>query len=139
MLEIIKNIFVFIGTLAISSFCLSNIFLPFFYTLPKIRKEIKLGHLKKKIPFLSILIAPIIWSIVYFFALKYSLTHLSQFNIAIYFGCGLTVFVLLGRIGKRNEDMNEDFYRTYGKYFNEKKGKFEYKSRVNNWVKSDKY
>jgi tetratricopeptide (TPR) repeat protein len=115
-MKIIISLIIFIVSLAISTFCLSSIFLTFFYSIPRLIKEKKHGHLVKKVPIFKIIWAPILFSFILglgvFLSIQFLPNHLTEISISI----GLASIVHLLRIGKKNPDMDEDFARYYHDY-----------------------
>src|SRR5579859_4599090 len=103
----------------ISVFALSNILLPIFYTLPRIRLEKKKNNLIKKIPLIMLIWAPVTWTIALSFGLYYSINHYPSHKAEICIGVGISLFSLLKRIGKRNNDMDDDFRRTFNEYLSD--------------------
>jgi tetratricopeptide (TPR) repeat protein len=101
-------------------FALSNILLPIFYTLPRIRLEKKKNSLIKKIPPIMLIWAPVTWTIAFSFGLYYSINYYPNHKTEIYIGVGISLLSLLRRIGKRNNDMEDDFRRTFNEYLKDK-------------------
>lgn len=97
----------------VSVFALSNILLPVFYTLPRIRQEKKKNNLIKKVPILMLIWAPASWTIILGLALYFSLKYFPNHKIEIYIGLAVSFFSLLRQIGKKKADMEIDFSRTY--------------------------
>lgn len=114
----------------VSVFALSNILLPIFYTLPRIRQEKKKNNLIKKVPILMLIWAPASWTIILGFALYYSLKYFPNHKIEIYIGIAVSFFSLLSQIGKKKTDMEIDFSRTYKEYLKDTDQTFREKDQL---------
>ena len=63
--------------------------------------------------------APVTWTIALSFGLYYSINHYPSHKAEICIGVGISLFSLLKRIGKRNNDMDDDFRRTFNEYLSD--------------------
>jgi hypothetical protein len=119
MIEYLVFIGIVLVSFAISAYSLSDIFLPLFYTIPRIIKERRNNNLKKKIPPFLIIWSPLSWTILFAFGLYFAIEYFPNHKTEFFIGIGLSTLGLLNRIGKKNEDMKDDFKRTYKEYLKE--------------------
>jgi tetratricopeptide (TPR) repeat protein len=110
------SLIVVILSIVFSAFVLSNVLLPFFYTIPQLHKERLKNNLIKKIPISLIIWPPIFYSILFFIGFYFAQKFLPHNRIEIIIGIGLSLFVMILRIGKKNSDMEEDFRRYFKEY-----------------------
>ena len=137
-MKVIISFLIFIVSLVISIFCLSNILLTLFYTIPRLIKEKRQDNLIKKIPIIKIIWAPILFSFILGFGILLSIQYLPNHLIEIFCSLCLGIVMLVLRIGKKNTDMEEDFRRYYKEYLRDENNRenLEVFEKIN---KSDYY
>jgi DnaK suppressor protein len=92
-------------------FLTSNIIFPIFYSIPRLIKEKKRGNLKKKVPLLKYLWAPITnFLILIVLLMIFPLTP-------VYIGVAISsLFVISKLFSKNKSDLIEDFNNAYSEY-----------------------
>jgi RNA polymerase-binding transcription factor DksA len=107
----ITAIVYFIISALLNVFLTSNIIFPIFYSIPRLIKEKRRGNLKKKVPLLKYLWAPITNFLILIILLK-----IFPFT-PVYIGVAISsFFVILKLFSKNQTDLNDDFNNAYSDY-----------------------
>jgi hypothetical protein len=93
-------------------FSLGNIIYPLFYAFPKAKKLQRENKLKKPIPLYTILVAPLIWSILLVGSILLVLKYFPSYRIAYFISLGLILIVIIYQIPNKNKDLEIDFKET---------------------------
>ena len=97
-------------------FALSNIILPLFYTLPRIRKEEKAGNLIKPLSLKRILLAPIKWFIILLGMVFIYLNFFAEWFLLLISILVICLLYLIIKLLRKDKALKEDFERTYRDY-----------------------
>lgn len=97
-------------------FAASQILYPIFYSLPKLAKMKKAGLLKKEPPLFYTLITPVIWVLLTLVVVWIFNRFFPSTTTYFLIGYGISVFVALIQIPRKNKDLEEDFKHSYRNY-----------------------
>lgn len=110
-----KTLIAYVLFLFFFALAFSNIIFPIFYTIPRLKKEKINKNLKKEVPLLLVLWAPILWSVLSVLLYYYILNYRPQNLYQMYGGIGSAIFGLLASRSIK-KDADEDFRNTYKEY-----------------------
>lgn len=100
-------------------FGFSQIIYPLFVALPKIRKLQKENKFKKPIPIYTILLAPIIWTILIVGSILIVQNYFLNYQRTYLIALGIMLVVVIAQIPKKNKDLEVDFMETWKDYLKE--------------------
>jgi len=110
------SIIIFIIGLGFGLFAFSQIIYPLFFALPKAKKLQMENKLKKPIPINTILLAPIIWSILLIGSILLVLKYFSDYQGVYFISLGIMLIIVIAQIPKKNKDLEIDFMETWKDY-----------------------
>jgi hypothetical protein len=113
------GIILFIIGLGLGLFGFSQIIYPIFFVLPKITKLRKENKLKKPIPMYTVLLAPIIWTILIIVSILIVQNYFSNYRNTYLIAFGIMLVVVIAQIPKKNKDLEVDFMETWKDYLKE--------------------
>lgn len=116
-MEIILYYFVFLIFFSINTLAISNIVLPFVYTIPRLKKEEANGNLKKKVPIHRVIGAPIIWMVIMLGIYLVINNYYPKYFFALLVSSVIAIFALF--FFSKKQDMNSDFNHVYKEYLKE--------------------
>jgi uncharacterized membrane protein len=110
------NIIIFIIGLGFGLFGFSQIIYPLFVALPKIEKLQKEDKLKKPIPLYTVLLAPVIWTVLIAGSILIIQNFFSNYLNTYFVALGIILIVVIAQIPKKNKDLEVDFMETWKNY-----------------------
>lgn len=113
------SIIIFIIGLGFGLFGFSQIIYPLFFAIPKIKKLQKENRLKKSIPLHTILLVPIIWTILTASSIVVVQNCFSSYQQTYYIALGIMLVIVIAQIPKKNKDLEADFADTWKDYLKE--------------------
>ena len=111
-------IIVIIG-LMFGLFAFSQIIYPLFSAWPRAIKLERQGKLKKSIPIVSFLVAPIIWAILLMGSIWLVNNFFTGYAKLYYIVLGFILIVVIAQIPKQNRDLEADFKDSWKQYLKE--------------------
>lgn len=113
------GIVIFIIGLGFGLFGFSQIIYPLFFVLPKIKRLQKENKLKKPIPIYTVLLAPIIWTILIIGSILIVQSYFSNYQGTYLIALGIMLVVVIAQIPKKNKNLEVDFMETWKDYLKE--------------------
>lgn len=113
------SIIIFIIGLGFGLFGFSQIIYPLFFALPKIKKLKKENKLKKPIPLYTILLAPLIWTVLIVGSVLIVYKYFPNYQYTYLIALGMMLVVVIAQIPKKNKDLEADFMDTWKNYLKE--------------------
>ena len=99
-----------------SLFALSQVIYPLFSAWPKARKLARENKLKRKIPIITFVFAPVFWGLLLFGSILLVNNNFSEFSQMYYITLIFILIVVIIQIPKQNRDLEADFKDSWGKY-----------------------
>jgi hypothetical protein len=115
-----KNYLFLIISLGIGIFAFSNIILPIFYVIPRLKREKREGNLLKKVPIFKVLYPILFWITVLILVIQYAKYNLEKSFTIICIGFSLSAIAIIITLIKKNPDMDDDFKRNFKEYLKNK-------------------
>ena len=97
-------------------FASSQILYPIFYSLPKLARLKKEGLLKKEPSLFYTLITPVIWVLLSIFVVWIFSIFFESTITYFLIGYGVSAFIALIQLPRKNADLEEDFNHSYRNY-----------------------
>lgn len=112
-------VIIIIFGLVFGLFAFSQIIYPLFSAWPRAKRLEREGKLKRPIPVLSFIIAPIIWGALLIGSIWLVNNYLAEHMRLYYIVLGFILVVVVAQIPKQNRDLESDFKDSWKQYLKE--------------------